>query len=466
MVSILIVDDDPEFTDSLKALLSEEGNSVALAHSVAEGQAALERDNYDLALVDLVLPDGSGLSLVRENAGSRDTAFAILTGHASIESALEALRYRVFDYLRKPVDVAAVTKLIERVGRSKRPDAASSSPQHPEAQARLGALIGASEGMRDVYRLIRKVAPTEITVLIEGESGSGKELAAQTIHALSRRARGPLSAVNCGAIAENLIASELFGHERGSFTGATSTHRGYFERVSGGTLFLDEITEMPLELQSNLLRVLETGRIVRVGGTQEISVDARIVAATNVPSREAVRAGRLREDLYYRLQVFPIRLPPLRERGDDVIVLARHFLERFNAENGVHKHLSREAEQALLAHAWPGNVRELRNAIERGAILAETAIDRTDLLLDAGPGPAEAIDGNSAGPTVRSPTSGSLREVEKQLVLATLADCGGDKRQAAQRLGVSLKTLYNKLHRYAQGAAPGEEDAEGQNRHG
>jgi len=345
-----------------------------------------------------------------------------------------------------------------------------------ESEIWLGPLMGVSDGMREVFRLIRKAAPTEITVLIEGESGSGKELAAQTIHALSQRAQGPLCAVNCGAIAENLIASELFGHERGSFTGATRDHRGYFERASGGTLFLDEIAEMPLDLQSSLLRVLETGRVLRVGGSEEIPIDVRIIAATNRPALEAVRSGRLREDLYYRLRVFPIRMPPLRERGDEILVLARHFLARSNVDHAAGKQLSPATEQALLAYPWPGNVRELKNAIERAALLAETSICPADLGLEnpaavalpggngggdrRAPAPAagsamEARAGTSAmearaGTSAMEARAGtSLREAEKQLILDTLGACGGNKQQAAQQLGVSLKTLYNKLKSYA-----------------
>lgn len=328
---------------------------------------------------------------------------------------------------------------MERIGAA---DAAS--------DAWLGPLLGTSAAMREVFRQIRKAAPTEITVLIEGETGSGKELAAQTIQALSQRAHGPFCAVNCGAIVENLIASELFGHERGSFTGATRNHRGYFERAHGGTLFLDEITEMPLELQSSLLRVLETGRILRVGGSEEIAVDVRIIAATNRPALEAVRLGRLREDLYYRLQVFTIRMPPLRERRDEIIALARYFLERACADHHVDRQLSSAAEQALLSYHWPGNVRELRNAIERAALLAEASIGPTDLGLTTLEQIASPTDDRADNPGMALPDSGSVREVEKQLILSTLRACDGNKQQAARRLGLSLKTLYNKLQSYAR----------------
>jgi DNA-binding NtrC family response regulator len=313
----------------------------------------------------------------------------------------------------------------------------------------FGHLTGTSEGMREVCRLIRKAAPSDITVLIEGESGSGKELAAQLIHALSHRAPKPLCAVNCAAIAQNLIASELFGHEHGSFTGATRNHRGYFERASGGTLFLDEITEMPLDLQSNLLRVLETGRILRVGGSEEITIDVRIIAATNRPAQEAVHKGCLREDLYYRLNGFPIRIPPLRERGDEIIALAQHFLALANADHGSAKYLSPAAEQALLAYAWPGNVRELRNTMTRAALLAETCINVADLSLEQPKATGVQITGNSNSSVATPPTTSKLREVEKQLILDTLSACAGNKQRTAQQLGISLKTLYNKLKEYA-----------------
>jgi DNA-binding NtrC family response regulator len=282
-----------------------------------------------------------------------------------------------------------------------------------------------------------KVAPTDATVLITGESGTGKELVAQTIHELSGRKRKPYLPLDFGAIPANLIESELFGHERGSFTGATQLRRGCFERAAGGTLFLDEITEMPIELQVKLLRVLESGSLARVGGDDSVPVNVRMIAASNRVPHEAMRDGKLREDLYYRLNVFPIVLPPLRDREGDIVLLAEHFLESLNAAQGTSKRLSASARGRIQAHSWRGNVRELKNEVQRAFIMSEGVLEFPTLGAERGPEPAAPELG------------GSLEESERQLILGTLAQCGGDKKKAAQILGVSLKTLYNRLHVYA-----------------
>jgi DNA-binding NtrC family response regulator len=298
--------------------------------------------------------------------------------------------------------------------------------------------------MQDVYRMIEKVAPTEATVFITGESGCGKELVARTIHERSPRARGAFVAINCGAIPQNLIEAELFGHERGAFTGANRQHRGCFERAEGGTLFLDEITEMPLEMQVRLLRVLETGRFVRVGGDGEIRTNVRVLAATNRDALDAVRDGRLREDLMYRLAVFPIALPPLRERDGDTELLAEHFLQNLNVEGGMSKRFSRAALTTIRAYHWPGNVRELKNAVHRAFIMAEEFVE-----LDLSGLACPAVEGEC----LRMPVGTSLAEMERQAIFATLDHCRGNKRRAAEMLGVSLKTLYNRLTAYqADGA--------------
>jgi DNA-binding NtrC family response regulator len=298
--------------------------------------------------------------------------------------------------------------------------------------------------MQDVYRMIEKVAPTEATVFITGESGCGKELVARTIHERSPRARGGFVAINCGAIPQNLIEAELFGHERGAFTGANRQHRGCFERAEGGTLFLDEITEMAPEMQVRLLRVLETGRFTRVGGDGEIRTNVRVLAATNRDALDAVRDGRLREDLMYRLAVFPIALPPLRERDGDTELLAEHFLQKLNVESGTSKRFSRAALTTIRAYHWPGNVRELKNAVHRAFIMAEELVE-LDLAGLACP-PVE-------GECLRMPVGTSLAEMERQAIFATLDHCRGNKRRAAEMLGVSLKTLYNRLTAYqADGA--------------
>jgi DNA-binding NtrC family response regulator len=312
------------------------------------------------------------------------------------------------------------------------------------ALGRFGRLYGSSTVMQDVYRMIEKVAPTEATVFITGESGCGKELVARTIHERSARAHGAFVAINCGAIPQNLIEAELFGHERGAFTGANRQHRGCFERAEGGTLFLDEITEMAPEMQVRLLRVLEMGRFMRVGGDGEIRTNVRVLTATNRDALDAVRDGRLREDLMYRLAVFPITLPPLREREGDTELLAEHFLQNLNVEGGTSKRFSRAALTTIRAYHWPGNVRELKNAVHRAFIMAEDVVE-----LDLAGLACPAVEGEC----LRVPVGTSLAEMERQAIFATLDHCRGNKRRAAEMLGVSLKTLYNRLTAYqAEGA--------------
>jgi DNA-binding NtrC family response regulator len=312
------------------------------------------------------------------------------------------------------------------------------------ALGRFGRLYGSSTVMQEVYRMIEKVAPTEATVFITGESGCGKELVARTIHERSPRAHGAFVAINCGAIPQNLIEAELFGHERGAFTGANRQHRGCFERAEGGTLFLDEITEMAPEMQVRLLRVLEMGRFMRVGGDGEIKTNVRVLTATNRDALDAVRDGRLREDLMYRLAVFPIVLPPLRDREGDTELLAEHFLQNLNVETGTSKRFSRAALTTIRAYHWPGNVRELKNAVHRAFIMAEDLVE-----LDLAGLACPAVEGEC----LRVPVGTSLAEMERQAIFATLDHCRGNKRRAAEMLGVSLKTLYNRLTAYqAEGA--------------
>jgi DNA-binding NtrC family response regulator len=306
-------------------------------------------------------------------------------------------------------------------------------------------MVGSSPVMQAVRELIEKVAPTEATVLISGESGSGKELVAQAIHGLSARAHGPFLGINCGALPPSLIESELFGFERGSFTGAVRGHAGMVERASGGTLFLDEVTEMSADMQTRLLRFLETQRFFRVGGSQEIQTDVRVIAATNRSPVQAVRDGSMREDLLYRLAVFPIVLAPLRERGDDVTLLAEHFLHELNERNGSSKQFSAAARQILFEYRWPGNVRELKNAIERAYILCEQELNLEPMNIHAASDRPAVRDDDSG---IRVPIGSSLAQAERCLIEATLAHWAGNKNRAAKTLGCSLKTLYNKLAAY------------------
>ena len=334
--------------------------------------------------------------------------------------------------------------------RPQRVTAAAVSPRFDDCTLRL---IGNSPAMQKVRDLIVRVAPTDTTVLICGESGCGKELVAESVHAMSPRADKPFVAINCAAIPATLIEAELFGHERGSFTGAMRTREGVFERASGGTLLLDEITEMPLDLQSRLLRVLETKRLNRVGGSSDLEVDVRVLASTNRSPAQAFEEGRLREDIYYRLAVVTVQLPPLRERGDDVLVLAEFFLAELNLRNGTHKRLSDELRARFMRHRWPGNVRELRNSVERAYILCDgelTLSDQDMLTLrqhPEGEGPSSDM--------IQMPIGATLEEIERTFILATLKHFEGDKRRAADVLGCSLKTLYNKLHAYQRDRGAG-----------
>jgi DNA-binding NtrC family response regulator len=322
-----------------------------------------------------------------------------------------------------------------------RPDPIMPQTSERASQAGLkrhGLLYGSSPAMQKLYELIDKVAPTDTTVLIAGESGTGKELVANSIHRMSARRGNAFVPINCGAIPANLIEAELFGHERGSFTGAVRTHKGYFERAADGTLFLDEITEMPVEMQVKLLRVLETGGFYRVGGDQAIKARARVIAATNQRPEAAVENGRLREDLWYRLSVFPIEVPPLRKRGEDIELLARHFLDGLNRESGTDKTLSASTLSLLRAYPWPGNVRELQNALQRAFIMADHEVE-------IGCSRAVSLElREHLNFRVGTP----LAEVEREMILATLSHQRGNKRKAAEALGVSLKTLYNRLNEY------------------
>jgi len=439
----LVVEDDPGARRALAELLVELGHEPAGVGSVAEALASLEGDPPDVAIVDLGLPDGDGLDVVRAAPGA--TAVLVLTGQGSVRNAVEAMKAGAHDFLVKPLRLPQLHAALELLaGRVSLPP-----PRAARAgEDGLGELLGGSPPMKEVFRLLARVAPSDAPVLLWGESGTGKEVAARTLHSLSRRAAGPFVGVNCGAISPNLVESELFGHEKGSFTGAERRREGTFELARRGTLFLDEVTEMPLEMQVKLLRVLETKSFRRVGGAEERDVDVRVVASTNRDVREAVANGVFREDLYYRLAVFPLRLPPLRERLGDVPRLALEFLARVEAEEGRGiEGIEPEALALLGRHAWPGNVRELRNAIHRAYVLSDppaVSCEAAEAVLAA---PAPSAPGGSSGEPLAVPVrvGDTARDAERKLVEATLAAVGGDKRAAAEMLGLSLKTVYNKL---------------------
>jgi two-component system response regulator AtoC len=460
-VRALVVDDSAEGSSGLAEWLEGHGfTGTSVAASVAEAQQILERRAFDLVLLDLDLPDGNGLTLLEALDESPDSEVVIITGHGSIDSAVEAMRGGVIDYLTKPVDLKRLQRIVGKLRQTMElRQEVRSLRQELRELGRFGPMIGSSPAMQQVYDLISRVAPTSTTVMVTGETGTGKELVAQTIHQLSRRAAGPFLPINCGAVAPSLIESELFGHERGSFTGADRLRKGIFERAAGGTLFLDEITEMPLESQVKLLRVLETNTVSRLGGDEVIAVDVRVVAASNRDIRSAVKEGKLREDLQYRLNVFPIQLPPLRERGDDIELIAHYQLDRLNNESDQHKQLTPGASRRLRSRSWPGNIRELKNVIERAFIVAGEEIDEKAILVNE---PADVEEMVPEG-QVRIGIGSTIAEAERRLILATLARLDGDKKRTARTLGISLKTLYNRLNVYGSGsrseAGPGNRES-------
>jgi DNA-binding NtrC family response regulator len=452
MPHAILVDDDAEFLDGLCELVRGDGFTIETAGTFAQAKSLLEKRVPDLLLVDVTLPDGSGFELLKLVEETPSTDVVVITGHSSVDSAVEALRSRAADYLTKPLDVPRLRAVLTNVTRRRELyEEVRDLRAELRQLGRFGPMIGAASTMQTVYDAISRVAPTNATVLIQGESGTGKELVAETLHRLSRRRKAQFIAINCSAVSPNLIESDLFGHERGSFTGADKMRRGFFERASGGTLFLDEITEMPQELQAKLLRVLETGHVVRVGGEQELPIDVRVIAATNRVPEEAVKDGKLRQDLLYRLSVFRIGLPAVRDRPGDVDILSEHFLASLNRAESTNKRLARATLATMRSYAWPGNVRELKNAVHSAYILADDVIEPSALPPTVREVPV-AAEASESGDVLDVRVGLSIAEAERRLTLATLRSCGGKKDMAAKVLGISLKTLYNRLNLYrAQG---------------
>jgi DNA-binding NtrC family response regulator len=448
---ILVVDDEAAMREVLEMRLSEWGYRVTLAASAEEARRLAEREHPDVVISDVVLPEVSGLELLQLlKAGDRERPVVLITAYGSIDEAVEAMKLGAHDFLTKPLDygklqatLAAVAKEIARRGHVRRLEAAL------ERGAGLAGLVGRSAKMREVFRLVEAVAASDAAVIICGESGTGKELVARAVHDLSRRAHGPFIAVNVAAIPEGLAESELFGHEKGAFSGAVAARPGCFELAHGGTLFLDEITEMPLTLQAKLLRVLEGEAVRRVGGTRETHFDVRATAATNRDPLAAVEQGILRRDLFYRLNVFMITLPPLREREGDVALLTQHFVRQFNAKHGTTvEGIAGDSERLMRDYGWPGNVRELRNVIERAVILARSGWIEPHHLPPFLQGPA----GEAAGAIVIRPGA-TAAEAERVLILETLRRAGNNKAEAARQLGIDVKTIRNKLKAYGGGTA-------------
>ncbi|MCC9605634.1 sigma-54 dependent transcriptional regulator [Blastopirellula sp. JC732] len=453
-MKILFADDEKSLQKLMSLELPRLGHEVTVCPDGLTAVAALERNTYDCILVDLDMPGLNGIQVIgKAKELSPETEAIVLTGKSSTESAISALRFGAFDYLTKPCRLVELQALLDRVA-----DKRELTRKYRAVKSRLeklegkSNLIGDSPSMQQVGRLIAKVAPSNSTVLIRGETGTGKELVARALHDQSHRVEMPFVAVNCGALPENLIESELFGHRKGSFTGAEDTRIGLFEVANGGTLFLDEIGELPKSLQAKLLRVLETGEIRRVGDNDSMKVDVRIVCATHRDVEQMVAEGDFREDLMFRINTFEIHLPPLRERTEDIPLLAEHLCRRFWPNVPMTQTVfSSDAIRALKSHDWPGNVRELANVVEHATILCEEPpIEPDHLPRRFGRTGGDAMIGSS-GPAPGKPVLKaigplSLRELEMQAIYEALERHEGNKPQAAEELGVSLKTLYNKLN--------------------
>lgn len=446
---ILVIDDEPAIRQILASAISRAGHSVDTAENVREASSKLVRGDVDVALCDIMMPDGNGVELVRSFRGSGvDTQFVMVTAFASMETAVEALRAGATDYMVKPVRTEELLHRLEQIG-SIRGLRAENQALRQMVVGKRGSFHFASQSMVDTERLVSKVAVTDSTVLVTGESGTGKGVTARSIHEMSPRSEFPFIPVNCGAIPENLLESEFFGHSKGAFTGADRARKGLFTQADRGTLFLDEIGELPLHMQTKLLHVIEDKEVRPLGGDMVRKVDTRIVAATNRNLLEMVKEGRFREDLYFRLSMFHIHIPPLRERRDDIGRFIHFVLQNLAGGQGKRSlELDPVAEEILVEYPWPGNVRELENVINRAHILADG--DRITLA-DLPPDIARAAPVKDRG-GVEFACSGGLREqlrrVEADIILRSLRDAGGDRRLAAQGLEIGLSSLYRKLEEF------------------
>jgi two-component system response regulator FlrC len=444
---VLVVDDEAGIRSFISKVLESEGLRVTLASDGQEAATRLDRESFHLMITDLKMPRIDGMTLVRKvRAEQPEMEVIVLTAYGTVATAVEAMKLGAFDYLAKPLSGPDELRLV--VSRALERRRLREERQRAELpRESQDTVVAHDPAMVTIVEQVRKVAATDATVLLLGESGTGKEVLARALHRWSKRSAGPFVAVNCGALAETLLESELFGHEKGAFTGATGTRRGRFELADGGTLFLDEVAELKPSLQVKLLRVLEDRTFERVGGSRTIEVDIRLVAATNRNLREELSVGRFREDLYHRLAVFPVRVPPLSERPGDIVALAEHLLMRIARQLGRGRlDLDRGAQERLLAYDWPGNVRELYNVLERASILAERpTLSAEDLFgLDALVVATDMRGGEALDK--------SLDELEKEAIRRALAATGGHRKQAAARLGIGLRTLYLKLRQYGLGS--------------
>jgi two-component system response regulator HydG len=446
-VRVLVIDDNAAHAESVGESLASFGYVPRVLHSGREGLAALAAEDFDLVLTDLRMADVDGMAVLEAARRKGDVEVVMITGHGSVESAVEAMRAGAAHYVTKPVNVAELKEVLARIVERQQ-----LRRRNVELEAQLderygyASIIGRSEPLQAVFRTLRQVSPTDVTVLITGESGTGKELVARAIHQNSRRRKAPFIALNCAALPESLLESELFGHEKGSFTGATARKIGHIENAQGGTLFLDEVGDMPLTTQVKILRVLEQREITRVGSSTLVPVDIRVIAATNQNLMEAVAARRFREDLYFRLKVVSIDLPPLRERASDIPLLVEAFVRELAARHGSKVHgTSPEVMRVLQAQRWPGNVRELRNVVENMVVTGmHEVLELSDL-------PSSLRDQQPA-PAAPAPSSGlagkSAAEVEREHIRVTLDLVHGNRSRAARMMGIGERTLYRKIKQY------------------
>jgi two-component system response regulator HydG len=452
---VLIVEDDRPQADAVAEALQRAGCSCVVVTEPQRALAIIEGDNFDLIITDLVMHEVDGMEILRAaHRADPDAEVILITGHGTIETAVQAMREGAYDYITKPLNVSELrdraAKALEHRRLVRRTEQLSE-----QLQERFGfeGLIGSSPAMRRVIETCRLIAPTDTTVLIEGESGTGKELIAKALHNNSPRRNQNFVALNCAALSEGILESELFGHEKGAFTGAMAGRKGRFEHADGGTLFLDEVGDMPVATQIKLLRVIENREIVRVGSNDPRKVDVRLLSATNQKLDDLVKAGKFREDLYFRLKVVRVLLPPLRDRREDIPLLTEHYIRRLAAEHSKNvTGISPEAQRILAAYDWPGNVRELINALETMIVLApKPVLDVSDLPPEIRPVPA------AEGPVGLRPGM-SLEEAERTLVEQTLLATGGNRHQAAQMLGIGQRTLYRKIKEFGL-AKPGDPEA-------
>ena len=441
---ILVVDDEVSMTDFLRLLLEEEGYDVSVASSMTEGRAQIGSQNFDLVLCDIMMPDGNGLDLLKE-VKARDTRSSVImmTAYTSTKSAIEAMRLGAYHYVSKPFDVEELKVVIQKaLEKTELVDENVYLRKELEQRYGFSNIIGRSRRMQEIFELIERVAMTSSTVLLQGESGTGKELIARAIHYASSRSKNRFLSVNCGALPETLLESELFGHERGAFTGAVRDKKGLFRESNNGTLFLDEIGEMAPSMQVKLLRALQEKKVRKIGGHKEEPVDVRIIAATNLNLQEQIRIGAFREDLYYRINVIPVRLPALRERREDIPILVDHFIKKYSDQMEIEpKRVSVDVMRQLEAHDWPGNVRELENVIERALALCSGNLLTTDdipaQMLRTRAGHVTTIDLPADGLNLEA----YLEGIRRQLMREALDRCRGVQTQAAELLGISFRSF-------------------------